>query len=223
MGCTSSNEKYKEELIKISKISEVDMKYLIEQIIIATNFNEKDIFYLYGKFKKLEPNAEGFISNSQLLELPEFKYCPFRKHLTRVFKLEPDPQDVTEEEREESEEEEDEQKKEMEEDSDFSKEEENKVQPQVNIDLKKTKKVFWDKNRYNYDNIPHNKNAININNDPKNNNYINQRGIEIVRPNTYIQTPIKIGRQYINFKKFCEVMKPFNSKSEVDIKIKCKP
>jgi Ca2+-binding EF-hand superfamily protein len=35
----------------------------------------------------MEPNHKGMISNSQLLELPEFKYCPFRPHLLRVFKL----------------------------------------------------------------------------------------------------------------------------------------
>ncbi len=88
MGCKWSKEKYVSEIVKLSNKTEQEVKYMIEQIIINTNFKESDIYYLYDKFSRLEANKEGFISNSQLLELPEFKYCPFKKHLLRVFKLE---------------------------------------------------------------------------------------------------------------------------------------
>lgn len=105
MGCKSANEKYTEEIIKISKKPANDMKYLIEQIIISTHYDEKDIYFLYKKFIKLEPNKHGHISNTQLLELPEFKWCPFKKHLIRVFKLTPDKE--TEKQENEVEEEQD--------------------------------------------------------------------------------------------------------------------
>jgi hypothetical protein len=93
MGCTTSNEWYKQELIKISDKSEQEIKYMIEQIIISSSFNERDIYFLYLKFLRLDP-LDGLISNSQLLELPEFKYCPFKKHLIRVFKLSKDNDDL---------------------------------------------------------------------------------------------------------------------------------
>ncbi len=87
MGCNFSNEWYKNEMVKLCEKSEQEVKYMIEQIIINTNFNEKEIYYLYLKFERLDAE-EGLISNSQLLELPEFKFCPFKNHLIRVFKLE---------------------------------------------------------------------------------------------------------------------------------------
>ena len=89
MGCSSSNQWYKQELIKIIDKSEQEIKYMMEQIIINTSFNERDIYFLYQKFLRLDP-SDGLISNSQLMELPEFKYCPFKNHLIRVFKLSKD-------------------------------------------------------------------------------------------------------------------------------------
>lgn len=85
MGCKSANQIYIEKISKLSQ-GQVDVVQ-IETIIINTLFDERDIYKLYIKFQKLEPNEEGLISNTQLLELPEFKYCPFRNHLLRVFKL----------------------------------------------------------------------------------------------------------------------------------------
>ncbi len=111
MGCKSTNEKYREQLIKISKLPEKDTKYLIEQIIINTNFNEKDIYFLFCKFCKLEPNSEFKISNNQLIELPEFKFCPFKSHLIRVFGLDNSKEDYKQE-YDESEEEGEEEKEE---------------------------------------------------------------------------------------------------------------
>jgi hypothetical protein len=89
MGCKSSSQKYADKLI-LKSMNKVDIG-LIETIIINTLFHEKDIYYLYKKFLKLEPNPNGLISNTQLMELPEFKYCPFKSHLPRVFKLEKNP------------------------------------------------------------------------------------------------------------------------------------
>jgi Ca2+-binding EF-hand superfamily protein len=44
----------------------------------------------------------------------------------------------------------------------------------------------------------------------------------VERRNSYIQVPIIVGKQYIDFKKFCEIMKVFHYKCEVEKKIDCK-
>ena len=131
--------------------------------------DERDIYYLYIKFKKLEPNGNWLISNSQLLELPEFRFCPFRGHLIRVFKLEQD----------------------------------------FNIGANED-----GNNIYLYDDPLNNK----IN---KNNNFINSID-RSQRRGSYVRSNISIGRQYINFKKFCEIMKVFSYRASTELKIKCK-
>ena len=87
MGCQSSSEKYKEKLFQLSKLPKHQTQFIIDQILNLTDFKEKEIFFLMENFYSLDPNEEGLISNSQLLDFPQFKYSPFKKNLIRVFKL----------------------------------------------------------------------------------------------------------------------------------------
>ncbi len=52
-----------------------------------TIVDEKELFILYQKFLTLGPNAKGYISKNQLMEISEFKYCAFKKFLPDAFKL----------------------------------------------------------------------------------------------------------------------------------------
>ena len=79
MGCQKTKEKFRNKISNLSKLSKQDTQYLIEQIIIVTHFEEKEIFHLLKKFNDLDPNEKGLISNIQLLEYEPFKYSPFKK------------------------------------------------------------------------------------------------------------------------------------------------
>ena len=49
--------------------------------------NEKELFYMYHKFLQLFPNEGGFITVNQLLEMREFKFCSFGRFLPRALRL----------------------------------------------------------------------------------------------------------------------------------------
>lgn len=117
------------------------------------------------------------ISNHQLLSLPEFIFCPFKKHLARVFNLE---------------------------DSSNG------------------------NNSQTEDDVPelHGEKAeINTlqSNGMANFTKLKQRAIHpnIKEVSKFNKIEPK-GRQYIDFKKFCEIMKLFNFRTPVEQKIKCK-
>ncbi len=197
MGCQSANKKFQDKLINLSNQSEKETRYLIEQIIINTNFNEKDIYYLFIKFCKLEPNSLFKISTTQLMELPEFKYCPFKNHLLRVFKLEDDRSRAPNLDDKSNEESQLKDAKDIESDNDSSVNstpEQHSDYPPSSDETKRKSLNF--------------------------NNFISQS--DKARKKSYIIMPIVVGKQTIDFIKFCDVMKVFNSKCEVDVKIKCK-
>jgi hypothetical protein len=112
------------------------------------------------------------------MELPEFKYCPFKQHLLRVFKL--DAENNTS----------------INEDDDY-------------LNSQSKNLVF------SYPGGPLNK----ING---NNNFMHSHDRVQKRRGSYVGTNIVVGRQYISFKKFCEIMKVFNYRTPTDVKIKCK-
>jgi len=60
---------------------------LIDSIILKTNFEEEEILNLLIEFIKLEPNENGLISNYQFLQMPNIKYSPFGYHLLEVFEM----------------------------------------------------------------------------------------------------------------------------------------
>lgn len=193
MGCKSTNQRYLEMLIKKAH-GEIDQRH-VEHIIMNTMFDEKDIYYLYEKFQKLEPNHDSKISNSQLLELPEFKYCPFKSSMIRVFKLEDGN------------------------DSSSVSASDSSSARSIKEEIKETERQ-----------VTTQRGQIKINNDKnydlliKNNNFI--RSMDKNQPNaskrkfSYIQGPIIVGKQYIDFTKFCEIMKVFNYRCPVEEKIK---
>ena len=84
-----SNKEYIDEIKKISK-NLVDQR-VVEIIMINTFLTEEDIYFLAKKFFSSNPNREGMISLEELLEIKEFKFCPFRKFLPYGFDLEHKP------------------------------------------------------------------------------------------------------------------------------------
>jgi hypothetical protein len=50
--------------------------------------DDKEIFYLYKRFIDLKPNEFGRISTTQLLNTPEFLYCPFSRFIPYGLNLE---------------------------------------------------------------------------------------------------------------------------------------
>jgi Ca2+-binding EF-hand superfamily protein len=219
MGCHSTSEAYKFKIINLSKLTEQQALYLIEQIKVSTNLNEKDIYHLMKKFYQLDPNEEGLLSNSQLLEFPQFKYSPFRKHLLRVFKLNTSEDDLPQ------------QADNIEVDLDnnnqileqpkeknliFTEEEEDQEREDSEISKMKDARMIDFSNR----NKLAMKDENNINRETRN-NYISSLDNSKQRKNSYVNIPVTLGIQYITFQKFCEIMKVFHHRCEVDDKIKC--
>ena len=54
--------------------------------------NEKELLRLYKKFQDLDEHSKGVLTNRQLLNLPEFKYTPFRTRLVYALQLKSDTQ-----------------------------------------------------------------------------------------------------------------------------------
>jgi Ca2+-binding EF-hand superfamily protein len=211
MGCKSANQKYIEDIIKISS-GKVDER-IIELIIINTIFEEKDIYYLYKKFIKLEPNEQGCISNNQLLELPEFKYCPFRTHLIRVFQLDKETSNEIKEETKFDHDEMD---------------EANNINPDRGFDSPNSpRKKLNKENKFEMSGNDNKDNSmVKVRTKNQNNNYLNSMDKnngkrQGKRRQSYIKNPIVVGKQYIEFKKFCEIMKVFNYRCQIEEKIKC--
>jgi Ca2+-binding EF-hand superfamily protein len=178
MGCQPYRQRFIEKTKNISN-NAIDER-IIEQIILNTSckllpnlVDERDIYHLAIKFLKLEPNNKSLISNTQLLELPEFKYCPFRSHLLRVFKLDNDQGSDTD---------------------------------------------MFPNNVYAYSLDPVSK--LNQNNNFMNSFDKNKSGHHR-RRDSYIRGDLMVGKQYIDFKKFCEIMKVFNFRTPPEVKIKC--
>lgn len=57
-----------------------------------SQFNEKELLRLYKKFQDLDEHSKGVLTNRQLLNLPEFKYTPFRTRLVYALQLKSDTQ-----------------------------------------------------------------------------------------------------------------------------------
>ena len=95
MGCQSVSAKYQQKLEEISK-GKLDNR-AVESIKMNTYciyyFNiveEKELYFLYERFLKLNPNESGCIANNQLLSMHEFQYCALKNHLSRALCLESD-------------------------------------------------------------------------------------------------------------------------------------
>ena len=91
MGLASSQDKYIGEIIEMSqkcphKLKESD----IQEIIMNSQFKEKELRKLYEKFLQLDEDNQGMLTNIQLLNLPEFKFTPFRTRLFYALQLKSD-------------------------------------------------------------------------------------------------------------------------------------
>lgn len=184
----------------------------VESIVMQSNFQPKEIYFLLIEFKKLNPNFENKISNSQLLSLPNFKYSPFRKSLIRALGLKEDISTFQDE-------------------NPLSKRrlkyvtDENEVMIMSKEDmfqnrlfdindkvLTKNEKERKDKllliQNYHIKEEEKIRNRGKVNDNDFINNHSNEIGI--------------IGRQLIGFSHFCKIMQVFGENCRVDVKIKCK-
>lgn len=188
--------------------------------------NEKQIYFLYKKFKSLNPNENGYISNGQFLELNEFKYCPFKKLLPKALKIE--IKDIDKNQIKNT-------------DNDMKvilinkkstiaieeNEDEDEDEDGHNVGLKEKNidsNVIVENNRL----ISHESKSINfgnsiktdvINRDTKFNKLILNEN-ESNGNNDIVPISINEGK-YINFSKFCNILRVFNKNFPVDSKIKC--
>jgi hypothetical protein len=220
MGCQSSSEKYKEKLFQLSKFPKHQTQFIIDQILKLTEFTEKEIFFLMKHFYSLEPNEEGLISNSQLLEFPQFKYSPFKKNLIRVFKLDTtldmDVQPYLKEDKE-----------------DFiefntDKKSTNKLIDSVNVnDVQNEQKSVSSKNHdviimdFGNQGVLDNENENKKNYKSLNkNNFISSIDNQNKR-SFYANLPEPVNIKYITFQKFCEIMNVFYFNGDVELKMRC--
>lgn len=58
--------------------------------MMNSQFNEQELVKLYEKFQELDREKKGALTNAEFLELPEFKYCPFRRRLLYALQLKTD-------------------------------------------------------------------------------------------------------------------------------------
>jgi Ca2+-binding EF-hand superfamily protein len=60
--------------------------------MMNSQFNEKELLKLYKKFSELDEDNHGELTNRQLLNLPEFRFTPFRSRLFYALQLKSDNQ-----------------------------------------------------------------------------------------------------------------------------------
>ncbi len=202
MGCQSS---YKEYSNKIKKESNNFInQQQIEAISMQSGFEPKEIYFLLLKFKKLEPNFEGKISNSQLLQLPEFKYSPFKHSLIRALGLKQDLSIQDNEPALES--------------------RRLKYITDDNAILELDDRIKSDTNnkrtedRENHKFLLMNNNYLKIEDKNKKNQILDRADLL----NNKGQENILKGRQMISFLHFCKIMQVFSPFARPEIKIKCK-
>ena len=94
MGCFAPSRQ--ENIATIKKLSnnQIDER-IIEEIIMNTYFEESELVKLYKIFRSLNPGTDGKINAMDFMEMPNIKYCAFKKYLVKAFNLE--EKDVKEE------------------------------------------------------------------------------------------------------------------------------
>lgn len=180
---------------------------------------ERELYYLYERFLNLNPSESGCIANNQLLSMPEFKYCALKKQLPRALQLEFDSEsnnivEVPEEKEEkkeedavlnvnDNEEEINKTEKLALKDNDAKEEvkiEKNEKQTDEKKIIKETPRVKEEKNKE--------EKAIDV-------KMVTNEG----KADEEVITPS--GKQYIDFRKFCEILKIFNPRTPIDSKVNC--
>jgi len=178
------------------------------------------LFILYQKFKGLQPNNDGMINRLQLMELALFKFCPFKNFLPRAFKLNdmenkigtnlmnknfgraggqeaPQGEAISD----------------LGEEEGRGRNEDNKIGLGNNNYISSEEKRSEDENDTNFAKLTLKDNkkikVVNEENDEMKGSARNKKS-KFTPP------------AFIDFKKFCDIMKLFNSKFPVDMKIKCK-
>ena len=181
---------------------------------------------MFKRFQDLKPNSEGKISNNQLLEMNEFKFCPFKKFLPNALKL------VTEDNYQQ-----------MSNKNTFligksntinGEDEANEINNKL-TDLKKLGKNQNSKyinnnylNKIDRSNTENSKEKLllidnNFKTKDSEINYLNKNSNNNLNGDVNVDVnyePVN-EHQYIDFSKFCEIMRVFNDKYPVDLKIIC--
>jgi len=209
---------------------------------------EKELFLLYQRFMQLGPDNHGLISNSKLLEMLEFKFCSFRKYLPKALKLMESVKNFKPEEiihSQEINERENETKNLEGENFDRNKNEDTYKNNKQNEILKINKNNLL-RNEYESvltinavenenENLNENSKRENFNKSTKFNKLIlnDNRDLDGVNNNNLQENPGRtLGAEdnsdsllmevsYIDFARFCNILKVFNPNYPVDMKIKC--
>ena len=222
MGCRSISAEYQEKLETISK-GKLD-KRAVETIKMNTYckvyynlVEERELYFLFERFLKLNPNESNCIANNQLLCMPEFKYCALKKQLSRALLLELDAENTI--------------KEVILEENDEKKEEDAILNVKENEDeINKTEKLTLKENEVKEE-LKLDKNEKQEMSGTKDNLKGKEEKIKDEKPQELkivtgeeksdeeIITPI--GKQYIDFRKFCDIMKIFNPRTPIDSKVNC--
>lgn len=235
MGCTSNNKA--EYIARLKSMSEGTLnEKLIEEIIVNTYYTEKELVKLYKKFLELKPNKDMQIESTAFMELPNIKYCAFKKFLVKAFNLE-GTEEVSDQNVDFS-------KLNLLEQENVRKSRKSKINQQVlDFDLPEDQQTnkrsdgdndnrLLINNFMNRDTdqlIKINNQTDSLSNDRTNNlkdrkrstTNIKRRTRKLTKP-LYNHEGIKfeIGDHLIDFRKFCDFMKIFNIRYPVDLKIK---
>jgi len=188
-----------------------------------TYFSEKELFYLYQQFLKLNPNEAGLIAKNQLLNIPELKFCAFKKYLTKALKLDEEDSvkmDISTEKDEKKENKKDstvsikqddrEESKAKEEGEILTLKENDKNKKIIEIQDKKKEE---EKNESNKEEEKEDKNGKKDETKKEGNTSKDK----IIVDNDENKP---IGKQNIDFKKYCEILKIFNINTPIDEKIR---
>jgi hypothetical protein len=95
MGLGNSKDLTIRKIIELSQQSpkeSVLQESDIEEIMMNSQFNEKELLKLYQKFQELDEDNAGALTNKQLLNLDEFRFTPFRTRLIDGLQLKSDIQ-----------------------------------------------------------------------------------------------------------------------------------